>query len=73
MPFMGVLLAWQFGRDAAPPALAALMVMPPVLVGLWAGLRLGHRLDKALFRRLTYALVTMVAVAAIAGPMFKAG
>jgi uncharacterized membrane protein YfcA len=73
LPLMAALFLWQFGREAGPPAAAALLVMPPVLLGLSAGLRLGHRLDKAVFRRLTYALVAMVAIAAIAGPMFKAG
>jgi uncharacterized membrane protein YfcA len=73
LPLLAALFLWQFGREAGPPAAAALLVMPPVLVGLWTGLRLGHRLDKAVFRRLTYALVAMVAIAAIAGPMFKAG
>ena len=42
---------------AAARALPALIVMPPVIVGLWIGLKLGHRLDKELFRRLTYGLL----------------
>jgi hypothetical protein len=33
------------------------------------GLKLGHRLDKARFRRLTYALLFMIALAAILSPM----
>lgn len=68
MPFMGVMLIWKFGAAASHPAMAALMVMPPVLVGLWVGLKLGRRLDKDRFRRVTYALLIAVAIGAIASP-----
>jgi uncharacterized membrane protein YfcA len=71
MPFMAGLLAWKFGSAAAPPAQLALAIMPPVLVGLWIGLKLGHRLDKELFRRLTYGLLLVIALAAIFGPVVK--
>jgi uncharacterized membrane protein YfcA len=69
MPLMGVLLVWKFGADIARPALAALIVMPPGIAGLVLGLKLGHRLDKDRFRRLTYALLVMIALAAILSPM----
>lgn len=69
MPLMAVMLAWKFGGQALQPAMLALAVMPPVLVGLWAGLRLGRRMDKELFRRLTYGLLLVVALAAIFSPM----
>jgi len=72
MPPMGLMLAWKFGAKASHPAMAALMVMPPVMVGLWTGLRLGRRLDKQLFRRLTYTLLVLIAVAAIASPWIAA-
>jgi uncharacterized membrane protein YfcA len=68
MPFTAVMLLWKFGATASHPAMAALMVMPPVLVGLWVGLKLGHRLDKTRFRRLTYSLLVAIAVGAIASP-----
>ncbi len=68
IPFTGLMLVWQFGAAASHPAMAALMVMPPVLVGLWAGLKLGHRLDKHVFRRLTYSLLIAIAITAIASP-----
>ena len=69
LPVMAVMLAWKFGGLALQPALLALAVMPPVLVGLWAGLRLGRRMDKALFRGLTYGLLLVVALAAIFSPL----
>jgi uncharacterized membrane protein YfcA len=69
VPLMGLLLMWKFGAEAAQPAMVAIIIMPPVLVGLWAGLKLGHQLDKARFRRLTYVLLVAVSLAAIFGPM----
>jgi uncharacterized protein len=69
MPLMAMMLLWKFGAAVVPPALAALIVMPLGVVGLVIGLKLGHRLDKARFRRLTYALLFMIALAAILSPM----
>jgi uncharacterized membrane protein YfcA len=69
IPLMAVLLFWKFGADAAQPALAALITMPLTLAGLAIGLRIGHRLDKALFSRLTYALIVIIAIVELAGPM----
>jgi uncharacterized membrane protein YfcA len=68
-PFMAVLLAWKFHQRAANPATAALLVMPAIVVALWMGLKLGHRLDKALFRRLTYALLILVSIFALVSPL----
>ena len=69
VPAMGVLLAWKIGAPARPPALAALIVMPLVLAGLWCGMRLGEKLDKQLFRRLTYGLLVIVSLIAILSPL----
>jgi uncharacterized membrane protein YfcA len=71
MPLMAAMLVLKFGAAAGRPAMAALMVMPPVVVALAVGLRLGHRLDKQRFRLLTYGLLVMIALAAIAGPFFR--
>lgn len=68
-PVMAVLLAWKFHEGAAKPALAALLVMPAIIVALWIGLNLGHKLDKHLFRRLTYRLLIVVSIFAIASPL----
>jgi uncharacterized membrane protein YfcA len=69
MPLMAAMLIWKFGAAASRPAMAALIVMPPVVIALAVGLRLGHRLDKRRFRRLTYALLIMIALAAIFSPL----
>lgn len=72
MPLMAIMLVWQFGAAMTPAAIAALMVMPLGVAGLWAGLWAGGRLDKWLFRRITYLLLVVVAVCAIFSPiLFK--
>ncbi|HEX6961841.1 MAG TPA: sulfite exporter TauE/SafE family protein [Lacipirellula sp.] len=69
IPLMGIMLIAKFGEQASTPAMAALMTLPPVAIGLWFGLKLGHRLDKRRFRRLTYALLAMIALVAILSPL----
>ncbi len=68
MPLAAVLVYWEFGEPILQPVKAALMILPPTLVGLVAGLKLGCHLDKQLFRKITYALLIMIAFAAIVGP-----
>jgi uncharacterized membrane protein YfcA len=70
VPFMAAYLLWKYHADAASPATAAVMIMPTVLIALFIGLRLGHRLDKARFRRITYALLVIISIFAIASPLF---
>jgi uncharacterized membrane protein YfcA len=69
MPLAVTLVYLKFGDPVIQPAKAALMVLPPTLVGLVIGLKLGNRLDKGVFRRLTYGLLVFIACAAILGPM----
>ena len=71
MPLMAAMIIWKFGAAVIAPALAALIVMPPGIVGLVIGLKLGHRLDKHRFRRLTYALLLFIAIAAILSPILS--
>jgi uncharacterized membrane protein YfcA len=74
MPLMATALIWQFGEQLLKPAFLAVIVLPPCLMGLWLGLTIGARLDKARFRRLTYGLLLVVALAAILSPVvFKVG
>jgi uncharacterized membrane protein YfcA len=70
-PAMAVLLAWKFGAEAKDPLIAAIVILPLTLCGLWAGLRAGERLDKRLFRRLTYGLLLVFAVGALASPVIE--
>ena len=69
MPFMAAGLWWHFGAKLLEPAFLAVVVMPPCLLGLWAGLTIGRRLDKERFRRISYGLLLVVAIAAILSPL----
>ena len=73
MPLMAAALIWQFGEQLLKPAFLAVTILPPCLLGLWLGLTLGHRLDKDRFRRLSYGLLLVVAVAAILSPVVFKG
>ncbi|RIK76211.1 MAG: hypothetical protein DCC67_14225 [Planctomycetota bacterium] len=69
VPLMAAMLVHRFGGEALRPAALALVALPPVALGLWVGLRLGHRLDKQRFTRLTYGLLVVVALTAILAPV----
>ncbi|MCA9239764.1 MAG: sulfite exporter TauE/SafE family protein [Planctomycetales bacterium] len=75
VPLMAVLLAINFGRTLLPAVVAAVMVLPVVWVGLHVGLHLGKKLDKPLFRRITFSLLTLIALTALLAPflMEKSG
>lgn len=73
VPLMAALLVVKFGGEALRPAVLALIALPPVLGGLSLGLRLGQRLDKHLFARLSYGLLIVIALAAILGPVVFSG
>ena len=69
LPVVAVAFWVEHGKKILPAAFAALLLLPLVLGGLCLGLRLGNRLSKPLFRRLTYLLVLLVALGAIAVPL----
>lgn len=69
MPLMAIGLWWHFGAKVLEPAFLAVIVMPPCLLGLWGGLTIGRRLDKERFRRISYGLLLVVAIAAILSPL----
>jgi uncharacterized protein len=69
VPFMAIGLYWKFRVGAARPATAALVIMPPVLIALWLGLKIGHTFDKQLFKRITYGLLLIVSLFAILSPL----
>ncbi|NOY30042.1 MAG: sulfite exporter TauE/SafE family protein [Planctomycetes bacterium] len=66
------LAAWMFwtqhGEKILPAALSTLVVLPMILTGLWIGLRAGHLLPKQRFRQITFALISLIALGAIASP-----
>lgn len=70
LPVVTTSFWWEHGKKILPAATAAILVLPLILLGLKLGLALGHRLSKTLFRRITYALIVVVAVVSILAPLF---
>jgi len=64
---------YQHGEKILPAAWIALCIMPLILVGLGIGLRLGQRLSKPLFRRITYGLLFVIAWSSIMVPWLGRG
>ena len=70
---VAVAMYWfEHGKKIVPAALATLLVMPLIFGGLWLGLRLGQRLSKPLFRRITYGLILLIAISSIIAPLLAA-
>lgn len=60
---------YDHGQEILPAALSTLCILPIVFVGLKLGLRLGHRLSKPLFRRITFLLLVIIAISSIVAPL----
>ena len=69
VPVAAVAFALQYGQRVLPAAVTTLVIMPLILAGLWLGLKLGHRLSKPLFEKISYALLLLTAASAIVWPM----
>ncbi len=61
---------YEHGEKIIPAAWTTICVMPLIFTGLWFGFRVGHRLSKPLFRRITFGLITLIAIIAIVTPFF---
>ncbi len=61
---------FEHGERILPAALTTLCVLPLISTGLWFGFRMGHRLSKPLFRRITFGLIVLIAIIAIVAPLF---
>jgi uncharacterized membrane protein YfcA len=68
LPLQAVLLWLVFGPAIVSPMLLGLAALPALLLGLYAGLYLSKLLPDALLRRLSVALLVVVALAAIVSP-----
>lgn len=68
VPIAVVMLIARFGRELMSPAIAALIVLPVVMLGMNLGFRIGRRIDKPLFRQITFALLVLIGVSAIVSP-----
>jgi uncharacterized membrane protein YfcA len=72
IPVAAAAFGFQYREKIVPAALTTLMVMPLIFAGLWLGLRLGRRLSKPLFEKISYALLLLTALSAIVWPFFSA-
>ncbi len=72
LPVVFAMYWYEHGARILPAASITVCLMPLILTGLWVGFWLGHRLSKPLFRRITLGLIALIALAAIASPLFAA-
>jgi uncharacterized membrane protein YfcA len=68
VPIAVAMLAARFGTALATPALAALLIMPIVMLGMNLGFRIGKRIDKPLFRKVTFVVLALIGISAILSP-----
>jgi uncharacterized membrane protein YfcA len=64
----GVLLWWTFGSSILGSMLLGVALFPAVLIGLYLGLALSRVLSDRVLRRLSIAVLVLIAVSAIVSP-----
>ena len=67
-PFAAWFFWLRFGEKIITPACSTLLFLPLIFAGLWLGLHLGAFLSINAFRKLTFGLIALTAVAAILSP-----
>jgi uncharacterized membrane protein YfcA len=66
-----LLLLYLFGDEVVQAAFLGLLGIPLVMAGTTLGLVLGARLPKARWRRVTYVVLTVIALSAIVSPFWQ--
>lgn len=67
-PFAALFFWLKFGDKIITPACSTLLFLPAIFAGLWLGLHLGAFLSVTVFRKVTFGLIAITAVAAILAP-----
>lgn len=67
-PFAAWLYWMKFGEKIITPACSTLLFMPLIFAGLWLGLHLGAFLSISVFRRVTFGLIGLTAIAGLLAP-----
>jgi uncharacterized membrane protein YfcA len=67
-PFAAYLFWVKFGDRLIKPVCSTLVFMPLIFAGLWLGLHLGAFISVTLFRKLTFGLIAITAIAALFSP-----
>lgn len=68
VPIAIAMLAARFGTTLKSPTIAAIIILPLIMLGMNLGFRLGKRIDKPLFRKVTFALLVLIGVSALLSP-----
>lgn len=69
-PFAAWFFWLKFGEKIITPAVSTLLFMPLIFAGLWLGLHLGAFLSINTFRKVTFGLIALTAIAGILAPLF---
>lgn len=69
-PFAAWFFWLKFGEKIITPAVSTLLFMPLIFAGLWFGLHLGAFLSINTFRKVTFGLIAVTAIAGILAPLF---
>jgi uncharacterized membrane protein YfcA len=67
-PFQAAFLYQSFGSDVLEAAGIGALLSPVIVLGMIPGLWIGHHMSKALLRRLSYAILVLIAGYAILQP-----
>lgn len=67
-PFAALFFWLKFGETIIKPAVSTVIFLPAIFAGLWLGLHLGAFLSVTVFRKITYALIAVTALAGILAP-----
>lgn len=70
-PMVILLMAWKFPAETGHGIVVGLIATPAALLGAVVGNRMGRRLSRQRLRQVTYIMLLLIAIAAIAGPIFK--
>jgi uncharacterized membrane protein YfcA len=68
-PFAAYFFWLKFGNRIVTPACSTLVFLPLIFAGLWLGLHLGAFLSVSVFRRITFGLIAVTALAGLLAPL----
>ena len=73
LPLHCLYLWWKYGSEIHIAAAMALLCIPWIVTGTWAGLWIGSQLRKSRLRVVAYAILVVTALVAICSPFFNNG
>jgi uncharacterized membrane protein YfcA len=70
LPMQALFMWLRFGTEVVDAMLLSAAALPAVLIGLWLGLQLSRLFPDRALRRLSVAMLVLIAISAIAAPYF---